>query len=325
MSPTDLEKTTGSLTFVIPIVHPDNPKISDYSVVENVLKLTIDSLLAQTATGTRILIVCNRPPAWKDTVPETVTFLSLGDHPGFPPVVENRQRDRGMKHLASMWYALQHHDPALIMPMDGDDFIRTDLADSFLERAKGAGDEDGYIISSGYHMAISDTPSGSVLKTALQVLKYDWTCGSCRVILAPKIKERLLAFAPAFKEFGPDDIAEKDGTLKHAFLDCIVETADHHAEDPDSLIEGLGRHIRQAKVFDFKRINEPFSAKRCGHGNHAGPKGGGVHWHRAVKTANNRAVMAEFGLNASQDLKAGFSLKYVMLGLAGRVLNKVRG
>ena len=155
-------------------------------------------------------------------------------------------------------------------------------------------------------------------------MRYDWTCGSCRVLLADRIREKLLAFAPGFKGFSAEDIATPDGTLKHEFLDAIVEAADRHADDPDSLIEGLGRHIRQGKVFKFKRVNEPFSAKRCGHGNHAGPKGGGVHWHRTVKVTKSRTLMTKFGLDKTSDLQPGFSLKYLILGLAGCLMNVAR-
>lgn len=303
------------LTFVLPLVHPDGEKVDEYGVVEAILRETLTSLTHQQGAEIRVVVVCHKAPAWRDDFALQVTFLTIGDHPGFAANHNHVQVDKGMKYVLGTWYALQHHAPALVMLMDGDDFVRADLSRTLLDRPDPTPFDDGFLLATGYHAALRPAAGGFLLEAALNVKDFNDTCGSCRVFRAQSLRKSILAFQPDLAGLKPGEMAGTDGTLRKNFIDRVTTAAEPLRNDQDGLIRVLGRHVRQKKHFDFARVTEALVAKGCGHGNHDGPKAGEIHWHKVTATTPPERFLHDFSLAGRSTMQPRPQVRYRVIGM----------
>ncbi len=314
----------SDFAFVIPVLHPNGPKVSDYGVVEKSLRLTVESLTSQTQPGVPIIIVCHKRPDWHDTVPQTVKFLLIENHPGVSADVIEVKLDKGVKFLAGIWYAIKAHNPKLLMPMDADDFVRKDLARVFLDIVQKDRETDCFIITRGYHAALGRTVEGFNLHAAFEIKKFDRTCGTSRVFNGQNFQQKLLEAAPDIAKFDLSDIADDTGVLDATFLDFLVNLSKQDIEDEDSYVRVMGRHTGQDKRYKIREIDQVMSAKACGHGNHVGKNAGDIHWRKILRIANSRTFMSQFGLSNAENLSPSLSLGVKASGLTSIIDNIIK-
>lgn len=324
MKKTATKSERECFTFVIPVVHPEGPRVSDYSVVERALALTVASITSQKEADTRVIIVCHRLPDWHDTCPDTVTFLLVGDHPRVSANVKNRYQDKGVKFIAGFWYALLDHQPALFMPMDADDFVRNDIANSFTRIAREHGDKDVFLISRGFHVALQDTPEGFDLLDVFELDRFDETCGTSRIFISRNFRKLLLEKIPGIDRFDMDRVVDAAGVLKNEFLDFLIASSDQDLDNTESFIFKIGDHTWQGRMFNIHRIYETFVAKGCGHGNHVSGKKMALHTRRLANRTDAQKFMNDFGLANTKYLRRSFSLKIRALGLLFVLYDKIR-
>lgn len=304
------------MTFVIPIVHPSGNKISDYGVVERILAETLTSLTFAEGDAS-VVVVCHKLPDWHERCSDRVTFLSLGDHWGFAAGRNDVRVDKGMKYCVGIWFALMDHAPDLIVPFDGDDFVRRDFVRSTVTQLEGLPNKDGLLIEGGYNAALTPRAPGFSLMAALKVRNFDLTCGSCRVLRAAKLRTEILKMSSQMAAFGRFDIADEACTFRGAFLDTFVSDADRNAEDTAGLVQVLGRHLGQEVFFDLAACTRDIVAKGCGHGNHDGPRAGEVHWDKLKGVTPNRRFMRLFGLDGRETMKSEPKASYQLEGVKG--------
>ncbi|MEM9969480.1 MAG: glycosyltransferase family A protein [Pseudomonadota bacterium] len=279
--------------FVIPLVHPDGERVTDYGAIEQLLHMTLTSLLAQSVTETAIVVVCHRVPDWHDTLPDRVTFLQVPDDDRFPINHVQRHIDKAIKLAAGAHYTLQQHAPDYVMFVDGDDTVHVNLAKTVLERKLPRG-ADGYSISRGMNARIKTMPDAIELQNAYFVKHFNRDCGSCRILSASALRRTLSEVAPNASAVTMALTA--DGYLSQAYIDAIYKDAEVAFPVPKAPFRIFGNHIQQDMIFSLATLDLPLASKTCGHENHVGPRKDTIHWHRVTGKMSLKTFMANFGL-----------------------------
>jgi hypothetical protein len=122
------------LVFLISLRHPDNA--NDFTQVEKLLSITLNSICGQTNNDFRIVVVCNKLPniEFKDDrifyhvvdfpVPSKLKASELEAEPKF--------KDKGTKYMAGLLYS-RRFEPKYVYIVDSDDWVNVNLI-SFLEK-----------------------------------------------------------------------------------------------------------------------------------------------------------------------------------------------
>lgn len=151
-----------------------NPLNSDsYQRVEHLLKLTLDSVCAQSDDDFVVIIVGNRPPAF--TLPRKTHFVEV-DFP--PPTTTPGPRtelgpfvwDKGTKIGIGLVFA-RRFEPDHVMIFDADDFVSRQIA-AFVNSHK---ESPGWVIDAGWMYS-------SARKVFRKVPEFNRTCGTSFVI-----------------------------------------------------------------------------------------------------------------------------------------------
>lgn len=296
-----------SLAFCIPIIHPDHPIVQDYGHIESVLRLTVDSLLCQTADDVYVVIAAHRIPTWAPKYDDRVRFVTVPEHAAVTPERFDhvRNADLGMKRSLAALYAISEWAPDHLLYMDGDDFIDIDVARRLKAGEFGPGGADGYIIAKGYHALMQRNDSGFDIMGAMAVNNFDATCGSCRIFG----KDALLRLIAKVDQNLPTlglELFEKYGTETDVspLLDLMETTAESYGSELENPLRLLGHHILLEDYLDFVRLEEPLAAKGCGHSDHVGWRRGGVHWHLGTGSAALPNFCDRFGLSGLKNLRS---------------------
>lgn len=134
------------LAFVTSLRHPHNS--ADYGRVEELLRLTLGSLTAQTGDDYLVFVVGNRAPGFD--LGERVRFVPVdfdapeaaqGQHADRSRFV----RDKGSKIGVGL-LAARRYEPDHVMIVDADDFVHRDLA-GFAARNRG---HPGWVVDQGW-------------------------------------------------------------------------------------------------------------------------------------------------------------------------------
>ncbi|MCB1418177.1 MAG: hypothetical protein KDJ74_03905 [Notoacmeibacter sp.] len=294
----------GGFGVVIPLVHPQGSKVSDYSQVEQVLRITLASILNLDGGPARVAVVCHRVPDWASSMPETVRFLDLGDHALLAPGQHDVQIDKGLKYLLGLHWMLGTTDAAWIMPADGDDFLHRSLINTVRGQTPLAEGLDGFLVTEGVHAALRWNGDRLAVQSAFKVAEFNRTCGTCRIFDAARLAaatSKLLASLPVAAECFDEDKAARVLTPKPGVVDGLMKQAASVQDAEDGIIRLLGRHVRQSPSFRFAMLPGALAAKGCGHGNHDGPRHGEIHWNRMTGFMGNKAFAAAFGLKGLVD------------------------
>lgn len=122
------------LVFLISLRHPDNA--NDFTQVEKLLSITLNSICGQTSKDFRVVVVCNALPniEFKDDrifyhvvdfpVPSKLKASELEAEPKF--------KDKGTKYMAGLLYS-RRFNPEYVYIVDSDDWVNINLV-SFLQK-----------------------------------------------------------------------------------------------------------------------------------------------------------------------------------------------
>lgn len=281
--------------FVIPIVHPHGPGVSNYLGVECLLRMTLASLSSQTAPRTAAVVVCHKLPEWHDEF-EHVRFLVMPEDSRFPIKYVHRHIDKSIKLVAGSLFALNRYSPKYIMPIDGDDLFRTDLAEIALSAAALADDEDGWIVTRGFNLDLFRDEDRLAFRAAYSVNYFHRHCGSCRIVSGRSVRRVLTQIAPNASSMDVEITNSETQELSNAYVDALFEDADPAFPDFGSRFRLFGDHMRQDTVFRLKHMPIELACKSCGHENHVGPRQGSVHWHRVTGRKDLDIFISDFGL-----------------------------
>lgn len=314
--------------FVIPVVNPNSAKISSYQTVESVLRETVQSLLQQTYGDTIVVVVCHRIPEWAASLSDRVRFLDVGDHVTFLPNRNHVRIDKRMKYAIGSLQAIAVDDARFVMLSDADDSVRRDLAEMVRRSHTGRPESDGFLITRGVHAQIDWSRQWPAIEGTFEVVRFNKTCGSCRVFDAGSLLAALQTLDQGFMDFACD-LGTPDSrgvtTPSSALLDHIDRLTDPIRHDERGIVRVLGRHTRQRDFFRFTILDEPLAAKGCGHRNHDGRRHGEVHWKRITGFVNPQKFIDDFGLASNGRFDVDIDLAAKALASAGLVFRRTIG
>lgn len=278
----------ADFAFIIPIVHPDGKNVEDYGVVEDLLFLTTTSLLAQTHANIAVVVVLHRMPAWaNDKVDPRLHFLLLPEHPLCAVNTWPVGEDKGLKYFLALEYARRLGCRA-VMPMDGDDFVDISLVRTVLAQEPT---NEVLLITQGWFLALGNDEGPVQIDAAFENVRFHESSGSCRVFWMEPLVELLTEVT----DTPPDTLQHPDGTVTDEAI-VWANAKPGHRQERLGLLQMLGTHVRQSEMFTPRPLKGPLAAKGCGHGNHDGPRAGGIHWTKLVGVRRRAKVMARLGL-----------------------------
>lgn len=317
----------GRFAFLIPVVNPGGSKITDYGVIERALKETLRSYTSQSYGDVVVIVVCHRLPAWAAEFRARVRFIVLGEPAAgpFAPNATDVEIDKGMKYTLGAIQALVVEQAAFVMPVDGDDFLRTDLAEHVFGRDLGS--HDGFLVCEGYNALVRVKGQGFEIAQTFRVHDFDRTCGTCRIFsrraltrAVDRLDSGLLALADRL-------VPGEDGQVIRPapeLVERLWQATEPATSDYWGTIRLLGRHIRQGGAFDLEPLTEPLAGKACGHGNHDGPSSGGVRWSIVQGCIDNRDFARAFGITGGAIELAGVDWRLRLRGAAIGAFNRLR-
>lgn len=304
-----------SFVFILPVVHPNGSKVSNYHHVEVALKQTIKSLQNQTYSNVKIVVVCSRVPTWADHLGKNVFFLDVSDTEVFAPNRNDVKVDKGLKYVLGILYSEAHLNPKFYMLADADDYVNSQLAE-FLFRSPSKTfskkEIDGYLVNKGLQVEVAVSPNNELnYGNAYLVNKFNTTCGTCRIFKQENLTERILKVDSEIFQITRKWIPSRLKTIVKVSPDLSIwlDTLCNKDYSEDwHIVNVLGRHIRQSAYFNFLLFPHVGAAKACGHGNHDGPRRGGLHDKKIIGRFPVRAFQKKFGIQE----KGSFDLFSIM-------------
>ena len=92
-------------------------------------------------------------------------------------------------------------------------------------------------------------------------------------------------------------------------IGTLFDETERRAHDETSIVQLLGRHLRQEPHFDFEPLDWVAAAKTCGHVNHAGKSSGDIQWHYVKGSMPLDRFQSDFGLPPKATVRrAGLAL-----------------
>lgn len=292
-----------SFTFILPVVHPDGDKINNYSHVEIALKKTLESLNHQTCSDTKTVVVCCQIPSWANEFDNNVLFLDVSNSEIFQPNRNDVKVDKGLKYILGILYAAEKFKSSLYMLADGDDYVDIRLAEDSFKALKGRLKDkkiDGYIIDKGLQVAVDINPKDDInYNNAYLVSDFHLTCGTCRIFKADSLKQKIIEINPdlfekskAWISSNPENIV----SVPSEFSIWLDDLCKNDYLEKWHIVNVLGRHMRQEHHFNFLPFPKVGAAKACGHGNHDGPRQGGLHEKKIIGKLPMGIFKRSFGI-----------------------------
>jgi Glycosyl transferase family 2 len=289
--------------FVIPVRNPGDDKVRDYATVEALLDKTLRSVLQQTHGNIRVVVVCHGKPKNAVTRDSRVVYLDVSRTGVFRPNCNVVQIDKGLRYVIGVAFAMREFQPELVMLMDADDYVNTGLADLAISEWPRQRDIDGFLIESGLHVQLKVGPRHDIAyENAIIVGGFNFTCGSCRIFSAARLRQRLEGISPDILDRLAGCKPARNGSFRISATQArwlYGITLQKPAEPglAHELVHALGRHIRQEGIFRFFPLPILGAAKGCGHGNHDGPRAGALREDWAIGDLSIPAFERMFGLD----------------------------
>lgn len=295
-----------SFAFILPVIHPDSVKVSNYEHLEIVLKRTLESLQRQTFTDIKIIVVCCKIPDFSKEIGDNIYFLNVADSTTFKPDRNIARVDMGLKFIVGILYAIEKFKVDLFMRVDGDDYVNSNLAKyaiNSLDRTLRSSTIDGYIINKGLQIEVQVNSKNEIeYGDTYFIRRFNSSCGTCRIFKQATLRAKLLEInSDIFSKSSHWLTACQDNAVAIPpempdWLDTI--SREHYLEEWHP-VNILGRHINQSDYLNF--ANFPFlgAAKACGHGNHDGPREGRIHKDKMVGKLPKSVLESTFGIKDS--------------------------
>lgn len=186
------------VVFCITVRHPLNS--NNYAIVENLLALTLKSVLGQTDERFAVVVVCNRLPSF-EMVSSQVHFVPVS----FPPPVNQRGArtplsavylDKGSKLISACLFATRFA-PDYLYFLDADDWVESSLVAKLMEEPR----PDLWYVDGGY--VVNRESMRFARKQGL--LRH---CGSTYAWNAPFILEKLRDVPSNAYDCNPNDLVQ---------------------------------------------------------------------------------------------------------------------
>ncbi len=283
-------------------------------------------MLAMNGPKPLVVIVCHRVPEWAAQMPAHVYFLNLGNHPLLAADSNDVKIDKGLKYILGITWAKSIGMPRYILLCDGDDYLHRDLMATVLSAEADLGERDGFIIKNGVHALLDWDNSSLKLRAAFQVKQFNQTCGTCRIFRAAALTKGMTTLSEQLWDLPLRWKLNKDRReviIDASSIDTLFSVCRLYFDQEQGFVRLLGRHIRQSPAFDFLPLKAPLAAKGCGHGNHDGPRGGDLHWHRITAMVNNVTFVKNFGLTGNIDYRERPSVALAFKGCVRAVRNRL--
>lgn len=302
----DVEKSVGpagrlSIAAVIPLVHPAHANVQDYAVIERHLELTLASISRQTHGRVSAVIVGHRRPAWIDDVGMRAFFVDISKAESVRGQLST-PLDKGIKTTVGALVAQSIAAADVVLTVDADDLLAVDLAWEVEQHLSAHPNSNGVVWTRGRELTVA--PGGEAadirIDDAYLVNQFNRSCGTCRAITIrclteamPNSFDALSHVATLLKEQvrrGPNAYTNID---RHAAVSLDRAVMDL---GPAALteLEHLGRHV--TSYFGLDPVGIAGAAKMCGHGQHDGSRGGGVHWARVLRRESPLNAIGACGL-----------------------------
>jgi hypothetical protein len=164
------------IVFLTSIRNPLNT--NDYSRVERLFDISVQSVCSQTSADFRVVVVCNQRPQVSCQDPRI--HYHVVDFP--PPSLDRKSatgmhavcRDKGTKLISGCLYA-RRFDPDYIMLFDADDLVSARVA-QFLNAHRGG---DGWYVNAGFNLSMTTMR----IRRKAGLIRY---CGSS-VVFNPRV------------------------------------------------------------------------------------------------------------------------------------------
>lgn len=292
-----------SFVFILPVVHPKGNKVNNYHHVEVALKKTIESLQNQTYSDVKIVVVCSQIPTWVNQIGSNVFFLDLSDSEIFAANRNDVKVDKGLKYFLGILYAAAHFEPKFYMLADADDYVNSQLAEySFKALSSNFGQKeiDGYLIDKGLQVEVNFSSDNKLnYGNAYLVKKFNTSCGTCRVFKQENLTQKILEIDPNIFKKSRKWMPNRLGNITKvpsALSTWLDELCRENYFQDWHIVNVLGRHIKQAEYFNFLLFPHMGAAKACGHGNHDGPRRGGLHEKKIIGEFPIKVFKKKFGI-----------------------------
>lgn len=295
-----------SFAVVIPVVHPEHPNVGDYAVVERHLEFTVGSIARQSHGRVSTIIVGHRRPGWIDNPALPVHFIDIEASREVRGQLAT-PLDKGVKTLVGARIARERLGADVVLTADADDFLEVDLARKLERYLRTHPESNGVVWTRGYELTVAsgDDDVAIAIDDAYLVDQFDRACGTSRAITMSSLDRRMAA---AGDELTP--VAEAVGEQVGAASDHYVHVEHDAAAILDRAVQGLsqtaleeldhlGRHI--TPYFALDAVPLVGAAKMCGHGQHDGPIGGGIHWKRVRSRVHPAKALARCGLEVTSE------------------------
>lgn len=123
------------LVFLMSLRHPDNA--NNFTQVEKLLSITLNSICGQTSKDFNVIVVCNELPniEFEDEriFYHVVDFPAPSKNKGSAVEIEPRFKDKGTKYMAGLLYA-QRFKPDYVYIVDSDDWVNVNLISQLNKR-----------------------------------------------------------------------------------------------------------------------------------------------------------------------------------------------
>ena len=295
------------LSFVLPIIHPENRRVKDYGRTLLALRATLDTLVRQTHRDISVVVCCHRLPPWHARVDPRVHFLLMEDHPELPfqefTAYDNEasEVDKGIKLAAGFAYAHDRLGADYVMLMDADDFAHVDLARRIHRGDLPDMGRDGWNVTRGYNLEIETKSEVLRLRTAYEVKGFHRNCGSCRIFSAAALNALFGQIAPSFGPLRDQIPHQSRGRVKTEVIEAILSDVRANTSQNAPFMV-FAYHKRQERLFDLADVDLRLMAKGCGHSNHSGQSE--IFWYRVVRQHPVEALMQGFGMQDSALMRA---------------------
>ncbi len=298
--------TELSFAVVIPVVHPQHPNVGDYALVERHLELTVESIARQTHGRVSAIIVGHRRPQWTEDAALPVHFIDIEASREVRGQLAT-PLDKGIKMLVGARIARDQLGADVVLTVDADDFLEMNLVLDLERHLRTHPESSGVVWTRGYELTVAPSAGGEAIgiDDAYLIDGFDRACGTSRAIRMSALDHRMpvaaVELAPVAETIG-DQLRSSSGCYLHIerdaieILDGAVRRLSQEALDE---LDHLGRHI--TPYFGLDRLPLVGAAKMCGHGQHDGPIGGGVHWNRVRARVHPADALARCGLEVADD------------------------
>ncbi|MEL6488828.1 MAG: hypothetical protein AAFQ95_02605 [Cyanobacteria bacterium J06621_3] len=298
-----------SFTFIIPVIHPKSVQVSNYSHVEIVLRKTLESLKRQSFREINIVVVCCQIPSWASTIGDNIFFLDVSESDAFKPNPNSikdaslRRYDLGLKVIVGALYAISKFETDLFMRVDADDYINTQLAEYSLSTFRRLSENslvDGYKIKKGLAVEVSINQNHEIKYGSTYLMKdFDRACGSCHILKKATLAKYILKidqnlFRECTQQFNA--IEGQQHTIPKGILDWLGNITKQDFAEEWHPVNILGRHVKLESHMNFLSLPFLGASKACGHGNHVGPRKGGIYKQKVIGQVSTRLFKYLFGV-----------------------------